>query len=141
MRLSSLASARPAYYDRNATVVTLSYYAAGLAPHASTTRWTTTIASGYKAFVENGLTTSRRQTAAGTLGDVLNQQKIVSTPTDTFIVPGYMYNNTVNYVERQIVSTQFTLVAGDTFYAVTSDNGTGGTVEYVNSARCLLFSA
>ena len=141
MKITSYAVARPQYYDRNASTVVLTYYSFNTAPHSSTTRWTTTVAAGKRVLVEQGVSVSRRTTAATVLGDVLNQQKIVGTPLDIFIIPGYLYNNTLNVTERQTLPTQFTVYAGETFYCTTADTGTGGGVEYVNSAKCTQFDA
>jgi hypothetical protein len=40
------------YYDRNATSITNNYAAATIAPHGATNRWTYTVPSGRKAFLE-----------------------------------------------------------------------------------------
>lgn len=126
MRLSSLSSARPAYYDRNATTGVFAYDAANIAPHALTTRWTTTVATGKKAFVESGTARVIRQTAA-TLAGQTNVQIIVTSGAvqiDLFNI--FTYSNTTNVPLTAFVPTQVTIYAGETLAATTADSSTGG---------------
>jgi len=127
MRVSSFAVARPAYYDRNATTGVFSYDAANIAPHSLTTRWTTTVAAGKKAFVESGTARLIRYTAATLAGQANVQIQVTSGATQIDLFNCFLYSNTVNTLVTGSVPTQVTLYAGETLAATTADASTGGT--------------
>ena len=140
MRLSSLASARPAYYDRNATS-SLQSYNGSVAPHSATTRWTVTIATGRKAIIEQSTVTYTRLTAATTLGLAENSIQITSGATTAYATVIYQYNNAVYANGVQATGAMPTLYAGETLACTTYDQSTGGTVFYHASSKLTLYDA
>ena len=141
MRLSSLASARPAYYDRNATSVFLSY-AQALAPHATpTTRWTYTVPSGKKLLIEYTASRLWRQTVATAVNQYATENYVTNGTNTATISARYSYDNTTTVINDDIRSCNLTLYPGEIVYASTVDNSTGGTVYYQTSAKGTLYDA
>ena len=126
MKITSYAVARPAYYDRNASSGVFSYDAASIAPHALTTRWTTTVAAGKKAIIESGTARLIRQTAATVVGQANIQIVITSGVTQIDLFNIFTYSNTTNVPITGNVPTSSTLYAGETLAATTADSSTGG---------------
>ena len=140
MRLSSLAAARPAYYDRNATSQ-LSVYLATVAPHANTTRWTVTVASGKKLQVEALTIRTIRSAVATVAGSYTAEIDIVSGAT-TMISSTHRYSdNTLNATYSSNPYTAFTLYAGEQAQAFTEDLSTGGTVQFAVNLKGTLYDA
>ena len=140
MRLSSLAAARPAYYDRNATSV-LQSYAAIIAPAGYTIRWTYTCPTGKKAVAEAISVRLWRQTAATTLGTAYGEiRTVVGTDyqINTFVL---VYDNSLTTSYFNACPTQATLYAGEQLTAATNDTTTGGTIAYVMAAKLTQYDA
>ena len=129
MRVGSFAVARPNYYDRNATPV-IGAYGADLAPHATTTRWTTTVATGKKVQVESHLLSTFRLTGASALGTVVATVGYTSGATTAYVAFTLIANNTLYYREVQSGGLGITLYSGDTLFMTTEDLCTGGTIRY-----------
>lgn len=141
MRVASLGVARPAYYDRNATNTWNAYAASGVAPHAGTTRWTLTIASGKKCILEVGNITIWRETVAAPVGQVLGLLRLVSGATTGDVGIVAVSSNTLQTQTAIIVPYGTTLYSGDVFSAVTADASTGGTNYYNLIAKGTIFDA
>jgi hypothetical protein len=142
MKLGSLSSARPVYYDRNPTTTSISYVAGSVAPHAETQRAVTTIASGKKAFVDSVSLSSVRTTAA----TVVSIQYTFAAygagggaGTPFLIRP--MFNNTVGAEGIITLGGSVAAFASDTLSLYTQDASTGGTYNYYMYVRILLFDA
>ena len=129
MRLGSLASARPNYYDRNAAGY-LGAYANDLAPHANTTRWTTTIAAGKKMQVESHFISAFRLTASTVVGLVSANLLHTSGATTAYLAFNMFSNNTAFFRETFGAGTSMTLYAADVMSYTTEDLSTGGTIRF-----------
>ena len=141
MRVGSFAVARPNYYDRSATTKSTEY-AGTTGPHAVTQRYTFTVASGYKAYVESCVTLATVATVATTRTAVYASQYVVtddSGAADLAIVK--IYGNTLGQQLLNVVSGVSLLNAGNQLVASTSDTSTGGTIDYILSVKYTQFAA
>ena len=142
MRLSSLASARPAYYDRNATSGSIAYQGTSIAPHADTQRATVTLASGKRAFLEATSLIYIRATAATAATFVYASASLIpsgGTGVGYLLVP--QINNTVGTVSNISLGGSLTIGAGDVLSLYTSDTSTGGTYNYYLAIKYTQFDA
>lgn len=137
MKLGSLASARPIYYDRNASLTTAGYYNT-VGPHATTTRFTVTAASNKHIFVDAGSAVLMRATAA-TLVDYARGS--LQQPAGQIICPSFLYNNTVGATNTSILSGSILVTAGNSLVGETYDQGTGGTILYSMFIHGVIFDA
>lgn len=141
MRVASLGVARPAYYDRNATSQVNAYSAGGIAPHAATTRWTVTVASGKKLLVEVATCIMVRETAATTPDQYKSTVEITSGATTMVVVPNYSYSNTVSAITTQSSPAAMTIYAAETIYGQTRDVSVGGTIFYAVNLKGTVYDA
>ena len=141
MRLSSLASARPAFYDRNSTS-SLSVYNADVAPHAETSRVSVTVAAGKKHTVE-ALTLQVLRTSAGSvIGYAAGRAYIYpSGVSQSKLAECFLYNNTAYQEKIQIYSPGITLYPGDNIALASLDTTTGGTVTYLLVYKATIYDA
>jgi len=139
MKVTSYAVARPAYYDRNAASFSGGYDAT-LAPHADTNRVSVTVAATQKVILEGVNMSTQRLTVATVIGLVGFYSNVASTAgfrmTDISTT-----NNVVNVRERQFVTLNVTIYAGESFTSNTVDSSTGGTVYYIIQYKGTTFSA
>ena len=135
MRVSSYAVARPQYYDRNATTKNLAYGAAAIAPHLNTTRFTYTVPSGRKCFVESLSVSSYRDSAATVAGQQLLNIVVYDGVTYCNLISLYYATTTVGAVQTQILGNNATVYAGHVILGATWDLGTGGTQDLRLSAK------
>ena len=140
MKLGSLASARSAYYDRNATSVFQSYLAT-VGPHAGTQRWSYTVASGKKLQLEIAGTRIYRITAAAPVSWTQADISIVSGATTAILSEKYVFDNSLTVVYDDIRAMAVTVYASESIAANTIDVGTGGSVQYWLSAKGTLYDA
>lgn len=141
MKLGSLASARPAYWDRNPTE-RADTYENTLAPHSYTTRFTYTVAAGKKAFVDTAFCATIRGTVATVAGDVLS--KIALTPISATTVPlirANQYANTYGEKTYQNLGGSILVLAGGVLIGQTYDSSTGGQCAYNLSYHLVEFDA
>ena len=141
MRLSSLASARPAYYDRNA-IGGRQRYSNTVGPHAQTTRWTVTVAAGKKCFVEQAavrISTSTLPTGGGLVGAGVDTYD--GTTYTTTAYSQFTSSTTTLQYGLNVCPTIPTVYAGESVLAYTVDLGTGGTVQYVADTKYTIFDA
>lgn len=141
MRLSSLASARPNYYDRNAVSGVAVYSAASIAPHAETVRWTVTVATGKKAFIEITRMMAFRVTAATAAGTAGYVSRVTSGASYMDILYEAHINNTVGYEAKDIAPSGVTIYAGETLDGRTYDGSTGGAYNYLTGCKYTTFDA
>ena len=136
MKITSYAVARPAYYDRSAASA-IAYYAANVAPHAATIRWTSTVAAGKKQFVEFARTSIYRTALATTAGlyssDILIAGISLTSSVGTSVVVGASVALTI--------TGAITLYAGDSILAGTEDGSIGGQVFFIAGYRATEFAA
>lgn len=141
MSVTSNVIARPAYYDRNATG-TRQRYNQSLAPHSYTQRWITTVASGKKAFVEavfGRVFTNTVATAVGfSEGNVETSDGVTAT---LLVCARYLTSTTAKLQAIDRVAGTIILYPSNTIYANTSDDSTGGTIQYTIDALFTIFDA
>lgn len=143
MRLSNTqAVSRPAFFDRNPGPKTSMYSAGGVAPHASTTRWSYTVPVGRKAWVDSMWIQVDRAAAGTTAGVVAaNLNYVPNGGTVGVFGQGWLFNNAVGAV-NQVVAEQFGyLGAGDVLSSTTSDGSTGGSIDYTIAAKYTEYDA
>lgn len=136
MRLSSLAAARPAYYDRNATS-SYQIYGSSLTPHAATTRFTVTVASGKKQLIEAAFVNFTREIAATIVG--LNYAQV--TVNGVTISQTQMTNNTVGAGNTYITTGGITAYPADVIVGTTADQSTGGQIYFNVQYRATQYDA
>ncbi len=141
MKVTSYAVARPAYYDRTATGQLLAFTGGSVAPHVQTTRFTSTVAAGKKAQVEELLCATWRDSAAATAG----LRYIVASVQDSVISANVVVilttlNTTFTLIQDRLAAPM-TLYAGENVNAVTNDSSTGGTTNYWMSCKLTIFDA
>jgi hypothetical protein len=140
--IGQVGASRPQYYDRTATPTMDQFGTSGAAPHASTVRWTYTVPSGKKAYLEWVNAWLRRVTAAAPVGRATSV--INYTPSGGAagsIVIARHINNAVDAVDRDGGSVGAFLGAGDVVNASTEDLSTGGTVDYLVVSKRAEFDA
>lgn len=137
MKLGSLASARPIYYDRNASITTAGYYNT-VGPHLATTRFTVTAASGKNIFVDAGSAVVMRATAAAPVDYV---RASLQQPAGQIICPSFLYNNTVGATNTTILAGSILVTAGSSLIGDTYDQSTGGTILYSMFIHGVIFDA
>ena len=141
MRVGSLAAARPAYYDRNA-VGTRQRYVGTVGPHAQTVRWSATIASGKKAFVEQMAIRIVAATTATTAGYAQANIDLYDAYNSTTAAWAMILTSTTTLPFTFFASPTIpTLYAGENIAVASSDSSVGGTVFYVLDAKYTTFDA
>ena len=140
MRVGSLASARPAYYDRNAAAQTNEYYG-GVSPHAQTTRYTYTAPSGKKGVLEYGYVLLERTVAATVAGTVFGLVACQSGGITVRIPFFSTTTNTVGVVGSIHLPCAVTIYAGEQVQGITFDNSTLGTIYYTIQSKLTVFDA
>lgn len=141
MSTSILTPARAAYYDRNATSQVNAYAGSAIAPHAATTRWTVTVASGKKLLAEVTTCIMVRETAAATPDQYKSTVEITSGATTMVVVPNYSYSNTVSAITTLSSPAAMTLYASETIYGQTRDVSIGGTIYYAINLKGTMYDA
>lgn len=128
MKVTSYAVARPVYYDRNSATKGRTYGAAGVAPHATTTRWEYTVPSGKAAYVEtlNVLLLRDNAPTVQALAQIIIY--IQSSDAVTAIALQLREYTTSTYVFLYGSQSNIALLkSGDVIYAASNDPSTGGT--------------
>ena len=141
MTVTSYAVARPAYYDRNATSYIGAYVVGGVAPHAATTRTTTTVAAGKKLLVESLTMYVNRDSVAAPVGTVFILPQVQASPSNLYLTRLLHTSNVANSTTSAAATTQFTIYAGETFFVDSLDTSTGGSITYVVGAKGTTFDA
>jgi hypothetical protein len=133
--LSTLGRLQP-WYQPNFTRSNPSYFGAGIAPHAVTTRWTYTVPANRIAKLMSGFAMQERYQAATTPGV---SEAILYGPQNVPII--YLVENTavVGVEHYNLIPESAIAIAGDTFIARTSDASTGGSYLYWIGANIMEF--
>jgi hypothetical protein len=142
MRVGSFAVARPMYWDRNPTSNNANGNSGAVGPHGEGARWSVTIASGKKAFVDAACLETLRYTVASV--NNVYYAAIRFTPSGgsaCSIVQIQSFDNAVGSANRQSLAGSLLALAGDVISAVDADTGTGGTVNYSPQMHYILFDA
>jgi hypothetical protein len=141
MKLGSLAGARAQYYDRNAIGGRTRFFST-VGPHALTTRWTVTVASGRKSLIEVGrvaITTSTLPTVLGFAGAGIDTNDGTTACTITSVNIATSTTTVLTTSDKSV--NGITLYAGYTAVGQTSDSSTGGTIIYVVDLTHTTFDA
>jgi len=135
-------SAKETWHDRNPVQRLQSYSVAAVAPHGLTERWTYTVPAGTKTALEIALLMVTRDAAATTVG--LARATIFYTPSggsEEALLDAALLTNTVGDQDRAILGASAVLLPGDLIRATTIDASTGGTINYVLTAKIVDFDA
>ena len=139
-RRGTNAGPRQQWYDRNPITSVQQYEAAGIAPHALTTRWTYTTPSGKKAYVENAAAFVFRETAPGAAGRAGCYVQVVATNASQLAI-GEEISTAVGVSVGRTSGQNATLLAGNVCRCQTVDLSTGGTYLYRGTAKLTEFDA
>jgi hypothetical protein len=134
--------ARPAWYDRNPSIQVKNYSATEMFPHFITLRWSYTVPSGKKAFLELGDIEVVRAAAATTVGRV--KAAITYTPSggsEVNVIVVEIRTNGVGDRAGKTLGQAFVMSAGDSINAYTEDTSSGGSIDYYLSAKITEFDA
>lgn len=142
MRIGNINQGRPAYYDRNAFTQGQSYNVAGIAPHGVTTRWTFTVPSNQKAYVQACVCKLMRDGVAAPVGTALAQ---IDWGCDVggaaFAAFACVLDNTMGARDNSNVGQTGLMTPGNTLTGSTADFGTGGSFLYELSAVIARFDS
>lgn len=136
MRAQHLQQTRPAWYDRSPLTIGLLYQDNGIPPHAQTQRVTYTAPANRKALLEASTTICLRLTAAAPVG--LVRMSIAGTydgATGAWQPAAIMLDNAVGALGGFSQSQQSILQPGNNVRGFTEDQSTGGTVQYIVTAK------
>lgn len=137
MRISSYAVARPMYWDRAPSQVSIGYYNT-IAPAAYTTRWTYTVPAGRKAFIDSGSINVNRVTVAAPVGVA---RATIETPASSIILAVFATSNIAGDIQRASVGGSLLILAGTAIVGTTEDTSTGGTMLFAMFAHGVEFDA
>jgi len=138
----SQASPRAMYYDRNPTVIFKWWASNDVAPHALTDRWSYTVPTGKKAFLESVLLQVLRTATATT--PLRPRSGISYQPYGQameFMFLAYLRANTLYDRDKVVVGWAGVMAVGDLIIGRTWDDSTGGTNDYLNYAKIMQFDA
>jgi hypothetical protein len=141
MKVTSYAVARPAQYDRNATS-NIQSDAAIYAPHTATSRWTTTVPSGFKLFLEACSVSQQNVTAPTTAAQASIIIRITSGAS--FMDPirlDILTSGVITSIYSNQLFGQVTLYAGEILNVLTLNASTGGTILMASGAKGTQFAA
>lgn len=130
--------ARPQFYDRNPGSILIDYSATGVAPHALTVRSTYTVPVARKAYLESGeMKLNRGTRPTGVLAPIRGWIKgVVSANAGTILT--LVLLTSAKYKSTQAsLSSQITMLPGDSITLETQDTNTGGTADLDLSAKLM----
>jgi len=131
------ATARKEWYDRNSLELSREYYGIGVAPHGYTTRWTYTVPTGKKLFVECALASVVRITAATTAGEATAYVYCRGIA----VVKPLLHTNGVGDKDTMNIGRNAVMVGGGALNGGTGDASTGGTTNLRTTALGIEFDA
>jgi len=142
VKASPTVLARPAWYDRNPLTRWQTYIGSNVGPHAETTRWTYTVPAGKKATVELTYLYVRRASAPTTASQISVDVKFTPSGGSAATV---VRAETFTAVTTDVISITnpiaMFLGVGDVLAVTSSDASTGGTVNYILTAKITEFDA
>jgi hypothetical protein len=119
-----------------------SYVGADIAPHTQATRFTYTVPTGKKAFVEMLQTRVQRSTAASAASRVIAWIGYQPSGGSGSLMSYSVINtNGVGDKDANIVGQSIVMNAGDTLTGYTSDGSTGGACDYMLNYKITEFDA
>jgi len=119
-------SPRAEWYDRNPNMTYQYYHGTGVAPHSVVARWSYTVPTGKKAFIESLLIMIQRTAVATSAGRFRGD----IAATYPAFMKVYNYGNVVGSGESRNQGYTGCLPSGFAVSAITEDLSTGGTVDY-----------
>lgn len=138
---NSLETPQLEWYDRNPLDVNLDYDQI-LAPHITTVRWTYTVPTKRKTYIE--LLTLFLQRETVTTGAHLNEAEILFTPlngTATFLPKAYLITNTVGDYRQIEIGQSILALAGDQIQFATQGTDDDGLVRFAGCMKATEFDA
>ncbi len=137
MRVSSYAVARPAFYDRSAVSLVLDGSVNGIAPHGFTTRYTQTCPAASKYVVEIVTNQAYRNSAPTVSGQVFLFTRIVNAASTFAINVNFFVGDmpTAGVLVGTNLPCTVTMYPAEVIASLTQDASTGGTLNYVQSAK------
>ena len=137
MRVGFPGGPRLEWYDRNPQPQSLYYSGIDVGPHSSISRFSYTVPTGKKFFLENANVLVLRKTAATTEGQV---EGYISARIP-YIVYAELITNNVGDRSQMNVGRSVIMQAGELLNALTFDLSTGGTLDYIINAHGIEFDA
>ena len=125
------------WYDRNPQIQRQRYLHDGLAPHAATLRFSYTVPTGKKAYINMLLVALLRVTAATTVGEAKGY--FIIEGSESLMV--HLWGNAVNDGRELVGGAGALLSAGEVITAYTGDASEGGTIMYFLSLLAVEFDA
>ena len=124
------------------TKVTQLYSAAGVAPHAATTRWTYTVPANKRAILDIISVFLLRDAAPATAGEALVYVNFTPSggSTTAFLLVGNI-TAVVGTPQYQSAAAGWMLGAGDAIGGLTADGSTGGTYRLMVTLSATEFDA
>lgn len=141
MQVSTPASSRAQWYDRNPLAILNTSSLGGVAPHATTTRFTYTVPAGRKALVEVGFVLTERGTAAATAADAGAELVITVGATTAFAVDARVNSNVVGALAELFGGLNLSLLSGNSIAGQDFDASTTGTMTFVQTMKATEFDA
>ncbi|WP_342820731.1 hypothetical protein [Thermofilum sp.] len=109
----------------------LHYAETGISPHSETERVRWTVPSNCYGKLQHAYLRVRRATAASTGGTVRARIEVLHDGTTVnYVLEVRMVDNTVNATQFQVLGLEIWMLPGDAVRIVTSDDSTGGTIDY-----------
>jgi hypothetical protein len=127
---------RTEWYDRAPSII-LNQYAATIAPHVATTRWTYTVPAGRKALVESAFASMITDTVGAPAGN----RNVAVAVTTTPLIQVYYSAMFPNALSSSNLAGAIILLAGITLGASTSDASTGGFNSFFVSMKATEYDA
>lgn len=134
MRIGNVNQGRPAYYDRN-PVGRVDSDLVDVVPHGSTVRWTYTVPTGTKAYIQRVRGSIFRTTVAAPVArvDLLIDVQPSVAEGRARIIDLESLANTVGARDAENFAGAGLLEAGGEVRLITADQSTGGTVLYAGT--------
>ena len=130
------------WYDRNPQHVLVGYSAEAVAPHSVVARWSYTVPTGKKAFIEIMHATLQRAVAA-TTADIAFASLSLWPEGEAILVPiiAWIRENDVGNKDRAVMGQGAILLTGDLVQGATMDDSDGGSIDYNVSGKITEFDA
>ena len=142
MRVGFPGGPRLEWYDRNPIVNHEEYFSGPIAPHAITQRWTYTVPTGKKAFLEMAACLVHRRTAATTPGWVSAELEYQPYGVGAgYLLNSFFVTNNIGDKEREALGHAGVMLAGDALRGKTSDLSEGGSCDYLIISKIMEFDA
>lgn len=127
MRVGFPGGPRLEWYDRNPQSVDEGALIDDTAPHSLTTRFTYTVPTGKKCFVELAMVHMLRSAAASSV----EKATVEILARGTYVVAAEIETNNVGDRASMVVGRNCIMLAGDVIAGRTVDGSTGGTIDYM----------